>query len=98
MRFAYIIMDDGFNPNNDYEFIGKDKHACIVGVENLEQATDIAIELANDGVDVIELCGAFGPEGAKTIIDATEGKVAIGYVTHLQDQDEMYNEMFRMNT
>ena len=47
-----------------------------------------------EGVDCIELCGAFGKAGAKTIIEVTENKIPIGYVTHLPEQDEIYDLTF----
>ncbi|MCB5406456.1 DUF6506 family protein [Thomasclavelia ramosa] len=47
-----------------------------------------------EGVGCIELCGAFGKAGAKTIIEVTENKIPIGYVTHLPEQDEIYDLTF----
>ena len=44
--------------------------------------------------DVIELCGAFEKEGAREIIDATDGKIPIGFVTHLDFQDSLFDELF----
>ena len=53
-----------------------------------------AAELCLDGVGCIELCGAFGAEGAKRVIDATENKIPVGYVTHLPSQEEPYRSAF----
>lgn len=50
-------------------------------------------KLYEEGIDCIELCGAFGEAGAKSIIDATENKIPVGYVTHLQEQDEIFAKM-----
>ena len=54
----------------------------------------MAKELQQDGVDCIELCGAFGTEGAKKIIDATGNTIPVGYVTHLPEQDDIYIRTF----
>ncbi len=62
---------------------------------NIEEAKTIAREMMASGVGVIELCGAFGAEGAKAIIEATEGKVAIGYVTHDKEQDPLFDAFFK---
>ncbi|MFQ7574196.1 MAG: DUF6506 family protein [Lachnospira sp.] len=32
------------------------------------------------------MCGAFGENGARAVIEATENKLPIGYVTHLPEQ------------
>ena len=47
-----------------------------------------------NGIDCIELCGAFGAEGARKIIEATENKIPVGYVTHLPEQEEVYQAAF----
>lgn len=41
------------------------------GVSTLEDACAAARELLEQGVGCIELCGAFGPDGARRIIEAT---------------------------
>lgn len=92
MRYAFIIMSD-FDFPRDRAVI-HDGKAQIVGVSNMEEACAAARELYANGVGCIELCGAFGEEGAKRIIDATENKIPIGYVTHLPEQDEVYRIAF----
>lgn len=54
----------------------------------------VAKKLKADGIDCIELCGAFGEAGAKAIIEATDNTLPIGYITHLPEQDEMYRIAF----
>ena len=54
-----------------------------------------AKDLYENGIGCIELCGAFGPDGAKQIIDATGNKIPVGYITHLPEQDEIYKAVFR---
>ncbi|NLN97354.1 MAG: hypothetical protein GX127_03020 [Eubacteriaceae bacterium] len=62
---------------------------------NLEEAKEVACRMMADGVGMIELCGAFGAEGAQEIIKATEGKVAVGYVVHDREQDPLFEEFFK---
>ena len=47
-----------------------------------------------DGVECIELCGAFGETGARKVMEAVNGRAAIGYVVHLPEQDELYKKLF----
>ena len=42
----------------------------------------------------IELCGAFGEEGARRVIDATGGTLAVGYVVHFPEQDGLFKAVF----
>ena len=68
MKFAFLIMGD-FNCNIDRAII-HDGMAQIVGVANIEDACMVAKKLKKEGIDCIELCGAFGEAGAKVIIEA----------------------------
>ncbi len=92
MKFVYIIMGP-FDSKTDRKAIGKNKNAEIIGVRNLDQAKEVAKSLIGI-VDVIELCGAFGESGAREIIDATNGKVPVGFVTHFDFQDGLFDELF----
>lgn len=92
MRFAFLIMGE-FDVTRDIAQIHAGM-AQIIGVSNMEEAKVTAKKLLEDGVGCIELCGAFGEAGAKAIIEATGGKIPIGYVTHLPQQDEVYAEAF----
>lgn len=68
--------------------------AQIIGVRNIHQACEESKKLLQKGVNCIELCGAFGEEGAKAVIKATENLIPVGYVIHLPMQDELYKKTF----
>lgn len=92
MKFAFLIMG-AFSSQTDRASIHGGA-AQIIGVGSLEEAVAAARELYREGVGCIELCGAFGPEGAKKIIEATENKIPVGYVTHLPEQEDVYKAAF----
>lgn len=92
MRFAFLIMGN-FDCKIDRAIIHNGA-AQIVGVANIEDACMAAKKLKEEGIDCIELCGAFGEAGAKAIIEATGNKLPIGYVTHLPEQDYVYRIAF----
>lgn len=93
MKFAFLIMGD-FNFERDRAEI-HGGNAVIVGVKNIEEAADAARQLQKDGFGCIELCGEFGKKGAKKIIEATENKLPVGYITHLPEQNELYDTIFK---
>lgn len=92
MKFAFLIMGD-FSCEIDHAEIHQGT-AQIIGVANMEEAVNMARQLQKAGIDCIELCGAFGEEGARKIIEATENKLPVGYVTHLYEQEEIYRAVF----
>jgi len=86
--FAFVIM------GHEGRACFKDGITNIVGVKNMEDAIIKAKELCEEGIECIEVCGAFGPEGAKTLIDATGGKMGVGYIVNLPEQGPMLAKLF----
>lgn len=92
MRFAFLILGE-FNGQRDRAEIHYGQ-AQIIGVSSLREACEIAGDLLREGVECIELCGAFGDEGARQVIEATHNSIPIGYVVHLPQQEELYRRVF----
>ena len=90
MFFAFLMM--GPFGKADRAVI-KEENA-VIGVSSIEEAVEEAKALAKQGVKAIELCGAFGEDGAKRIIEATEHKVAVGYVTHFPEDDQLFRKVW----
>ncbi|MEI0492576.1 DUF6506 family protein [Brachyspira intermedia] len=93
MKFAYLIMDKIFDSKKDKASIHNGV-SQIIGVSNIEEACKIAKELQSEGIDCIELCGGFREEGARKIIEATENNIAVGFVVHLEEQNDIYKKLF----
>ena len=92
MKFAFLILGD-FNNTTDNASIHNGA-AHIIGVANIKEACAVADKLLKQGIDCIELCGAFGASGAKKIIEATNNKIPVGFITHLTEQEEIYKIAF----
>lgn len=93
MKFAFLIMAEFFDNEKDFADI-HNGIARIVGVPNIKVACEISKKLLYEGIDCIELCGAFGLYGAKKIIEATEHKIPVGYITHLPEQNDIFTKAF----
>ena len=92
MRFAFMILGN-FDAQRDRAMI-HDGAAQIIGVPNLDEACSVARELCSAGVGCIELCGGFEEAGAKRVVEATQNKIPIGYVTSLPEQAEICRAVF----
>ncbi len=92
MKFAFLIMGP-FDRAEDHAAIHGGS-AQIVGVSSVEEACRAAEDLLAQGVGCIELCGAFGPEGARAVIAATGNRIPVGYVAHLPEQNAVYRAAF----
>ena len=54
----------------------------IVGVSSTDEGARIAEDMVKKGIALIELCGAFGYDGAKKVSDAVGDKVPVGMIAH----------------
>lgn len=53
----------------------------FVGVPDADAAAKVALELADEGVQLIELYGDFTTTGAAQLVDAVEGQAPVGLVS-----------------
>lgn len=95
IKFAYILMGKGFDPQvNRVALCNEWNNCAVVGVDNMELAVSAAKQLRDEGVDVIELCGAFDDSMTREIIDALDGKIPVGHCTHFPSEDEKFSAVF----
>ena len=92
MKYAFLVMG-GYDSAADRAEI-RNGATRIIGVSSVEEACEIARTLQAEGVACIELCGAFSKEGARRVIDATGGTLAVGYVVHFPEQDGLFKAVF----
>ena len=92
MKFAFLVMGNFSSQKDRATF--SDGETSMIGVSSLEEAKSVAKKLADEGVACIELCGAFEETGARAIIEATGGKLLVGFVTHLPEQDSLFQAVF----
>lgn len=94
-KFAFILCGPDYDPvRHRAAFKTPGGETLIVTVRNFSEAVETARDLVEHGVGAIELCGAFGPERCREIIEATGGRAAVGYVTHFPDQDGLFERFF----
>lgn len=92
MKFAFILMGK-YDALRDRTAM-RDGAVQVVGVPDVGEACRVAAELQAAGVDCIELCGAFGEDGARKVIEATQRRIPVGYVVHLSEQDALFKALF----
>ncbi len=90
-KFAFILMGSSFDTTKQkIKFETDGSLTAIYTVNSFSDAKTLIKRLIEEGYGCVELCGAFGKEGAKKLIEATDNKIAIGYVVHEPSQDALF--------
>ncbi len=95
-KFAFLLMGEHYDPKEHQASFETEKQITYIRtVKNPEEAFATIKELKEEGIGAIELCGAFGEQMTREIIDLTGNEIAVGYVTHFQEQDSLFAEFFK---
>ncbi|MGC4079480.1 MAG: DUF6506 family protein [Rubrivivax sp.] len=91
-RFGFIVTGTGLDPDTHVAVMESSTFRMIaVGVARAEDGVEVAKRLVADGVQLIELCGGFGPIWTARIIEAIGGAVPVGAVAYGPESiDAMY--------
>lgn len=85
--FGFIVTGDDFE---QYQGTA-DFRMKVVGVKTAAQGVDVARAMVEEGVQLIELCGGFGPVWTGRVIEAINGAIPVGSVGYGPESiDSMY--------
>lgn len=92
-----MIMGKIYDPERDrFEFGSKNFWTIIQTVKDFEQAKEYVLKFVEEGVEDFELCGAFGKEKARELIELTDHKVGISYVVTDDDMKPLVDKFYSM--
>lgn len=80
-HWAFLYTAAGSDPSGDVTVV--DTGSCrtvLVGVPDAAAGVALAAGLVDDGAQLLELCGGFGPVGTAAVIEAIDGRVPVGAV------------------
>ncbi len=94
-RFGFIVCGSGLDAAKHQTEIGSASFFMrVVGISSLDDGPVVAKRMVADGVQLIELCGGFGPEGTAAVIAAVEGQVPVGSVAYGPESIAGLNALF----
>lgn len=94
-HFGFIYTAPGADPAEHTRVV--DTGSCrtvLVGVTTPDQTLPVVEQLVADGVQLIELCGGFGPVGTARVIEAVRGRVPVGSVGYGPESVEQVARIF----
>ena len=80
-RYGFIFIADNLTGEETVIEHG-DFRQFTVGVSTPEEAIPVAIKMVENDVQLIDLCGAFGPVWAAKVIEAIDGRIPVGHVNY----------------
>jgi hypothetical protein len=91
-KFGFIVTGAGLDLRRHTLTMRSDAFTMIaVGVEHPDQGPEVAERLVGEGIELLELCGGFGPIWTAKIIEAIDGRVPVGSVGYGPESiDAMY--------
>ena len=81
--WPYIFISPGFDAKQHISEMESNTcrfKAVVIDMNKREQVIEIAKQLVAEGVQMIELCGGFGPQWIAKVSDAIQGTVPVGGV------------------
>ena len=81
LKAAFIFLAPEVDPRRDRKtVITPEVELTAAAAGSYKEAEAVAVELVEEGVKAIELCGGFGNKGTALITEAVAGKAAVGVV------------------
>ncbi|WCE29324.1 DUF6506 family protein [Vibrio sp. SCSIO 43137] len=77
-KYAFLMIGEGYKPAQLSTLDSGAFSTTIICVENIDMACEEAKKLIEQGIELIELCGAFKGEMIDDVINAVEGKIPVG--------------------
>ncbi|MGW2393522.1 DUF6506 family protein [Streptomyces lydicamycinicus] len=94
-HWGFIYTAAGSAADGDVSVVDTGEcRTVLVGVEKPEQALAVARRLVGEGVQLIELCGGFGPVWAGRVIEAIDGAVPVGTVGYGPEAVDQVHAIF----
>ncbi len=81
--WAYIFLSPGFDAKRHISTMESDScrfKTIGIDINDKQQVIDIAKQLVAEGVQIIELCGGFGPQWITRVSEAIQGAIPVGGV------------------
>src|SRR5687768_2840199 len=94
-HWGFIYTANGSAAGGDVSVV--DTGTCrnvFVGVEKPEEGIEAARRLVGEGVQLIELCGGFGPVWAGRVIEAIDSAVPVGVVGYGPEAVDQVHAIF----
>lgn len=94
-NFGFIVTGSDFDPSKDVSVMETASfRMTTIGVPTADQGPAAAKRLVAEGVQLIELCGGFGPIWTARVIEAIDDAVPVGSVAYGPEAVDRVHDIF----
>ncbi len=95
-KFGFIVTGAGLSPVEHRMTMRSGVFEMIaVGVSNASQGPAVARRLLDEGVQLLELCGGFGPVWTARVLEAIENRIPVGSVAYGPESIDAMHALFK---
>ena len=95
-KFGFIVTGRSLDPAHHRLIMRSNAFEMIaVGVEKASQGPAVAKELVAEGVQLLELCGGFGPIWTAKVVEAIDGQIPVGSVAYGPESIDAMHALFK---
>jgi len=95
-KFGFIVTGNGLDSKTHRVEMKSHAFTMIaIGVASSEQAIVAARELVAEGIQLLELCGGFGPLGTAKVIEAIDNRIPVGSVAYGPESIDAMHALFK---
>ncbi|ALL12956.1 DUF6506 family protein [Caulobacter henricii] len=95
-KFGFIVTGAGLEPAQHRLVMRSGAFEMItIGVEKASQGPVAAKRLVAEGIQLLELCGGFGPIWTAKVIEAIDGKIPVGSVAYGPESIDAMHALFK---
>jgi 2-keto-3-deoxy-6-phosphogluconate aldolase len=94
-KFGFIVTGKALDPQrNRMQMRSEHFEMIAIGVTQPEEGVAVAKALVEEGVQLLELCGGFGPLWTAKIIEAIGGRIPVGSVAYGPESIDQMHALF----
>ncbi len=94
-NYGFIMIDSSYKKEEKAVLSSEIFKTTVCCVQDIEMACESAKQLVADGVQLIELCGAFKGDMPDQVIKAIDGKVPVGHMEYTLEERKKLTEFFK---
>jgi len=94
MKYAFIMNSGTLSPEN-YSALYEDQGNLyfFTAVHGMDMARELVKQLADDGYELIDLCGDFDAEKAEELEKVSGGRIKASYAKYTEEELEKFNAL-----